>query len=85
MDEWRLPFTRTVGSCVVSLRILPYSLVEASSWAALKAAARKLNDECRVGATWGDITGGVTLAGQHKWIQISLVRRTGTVTAVADG
>ena len=85
MDAWHLPVTERVGTCKLLVRMLPYSDVESSSWAALKSAARNLNEECRVGAAWGDVTGGVTLAGAHDWIEVSIERRTGMVEGAANG
>lgn len=85
MDPWHLPVTQRVGTCKLLVRMLPYSDVESSSWAALKSAARNLNEECRVGAAWGDATGGVTLAGGHDWIEISIERRAGIMEVAANG
>lgn len=85
MDAWYLPVTQRVGTCKLLVRMLPYSSVERSTWAVLKSAARGLNEECRVGAPWGDTTGGVTLAGEHDWIEVSIERRAGNVEVAADG
>ena len=77
MDEWQLPVTETVRTCEVSVRITPYGTVEASSWGDLKAAARRVTDECRVKAAFGDVTGGTVSVGRHGRIQIWVKRRNG--------
>lgn len=83
MDLWHLPVTQRVGTCKILVRMLARSSVETSTWAALKSAAGRLNEECRVGAPWGDVTGGVTLAGEHKLIEVSIARTAGVVEVAA--
>lgn len=84
-DAWLLPVTQRSGTCKLVVRMLPYSSVEVSSWAVLKSAARNLNEECRVGAPWGDVTGGVTLAGEHDWIEVSIDKTSRIVEVAVDG
>lgn len=76
IDQWQLPVTETDGTCEVLIELAPLSLPEASSWRDVKAAARKLNEDCRSRAALGDITGGAVTAGPHDRIQILMVRRT---------
>lgn len=85
MDTWQLPVTETVGTCDLSLQLAPFSLPERGSWQIVKAAARRLNEDCRVKATLGDVTGGAITAGQHDRVQISMVRRTRGGEEVAGG
>ena len=74
MDSFQLPVTENVGTCQLELKLRPYSLPEASSWMAVKKAARSLANECRGKRAFGDVTGGAFTAGLHGWIQIQMVR-----------
>lgn len=84
MDDWQLPIIETAGTCEILLKLLPFSLPEPSSWQELKAVARKLNEECRVGVPLEDVSGGAITAGPHGRILISMVRTTRGLK-VADG
>ena len=73
-DEWQLPVQEVRETCLVYIEMTQSSLGEASSWYEIKTRARKLNDECRKQAMFGDVSGGVVRIGEHGWIRISLQR-----------
>lgn len=85
MDVWQLPVTETAGTCKVLIDLLPFSLPEPSSWREVKAAAGKLNEDCRVKTALSDVTGGAVAAGDHGRIQISMLRDSRNVEDVAEG
>lgn len=84
-DDWELPDTYIAGTCEIDLRLAPLSLPEPSSWMEVKAAVTKLNDDCRVKSTLGDVTGGRFTAGPHDRIFIQLLRINPGVEEVAGG
>lgn len=85
MDAWQLPVTETAGTCEVLLELLPFSLPEPGSWKEVKAAARKINEDCRVKSALSDVTGGAVAAGEHDRIQISMVRNSRGTEDVTGG
>ena len=73
IDKWQLPVTETEGTCEVSVQLAPFSLPELSSWGEIKKTTRELSEACRSGV----ITGGLSAAGPHERILISVARRRG--------